>query len=1008
MVTWTGTGEFPIVIGFVDTSDCYLAAGLDPYAVGDPEVEVSCSRIAGPGEYWLFVSHQEYTGYPCGANNNYVAAVTCVTLDEGACCDPATQECNGPVDQPTCDAMYGGTGVWHPGITCDPNPCPPPAGPGDACDNPLYVNLPGDLPYTSANNYTCGRGDNYPSDDMCYYFGDGEDGVYELDVASAIDVDFTFDPKGTTWSYFEITNACPPNGTCLGYAGSSSGSVASLTYVHLDPGTYWIIVDTWPTPDCIPDFDLSITASPTANEGDNCTDPLDFTFGSADLPYTIADQYTCGRGNNYSNTCLGSYDGGEDIIMAITPTDDMNVDITLDPKGTTYTGLAIDAACPLDASTCLGKVTISGSDPGTIYNVSLTGGVTYYLMADTWPTPDCIPDFDVTFTAAAAGPENDNCADATPIGDVTDLAFTTVPATFDGPGGCQTAPNLWYCYTASCTGLATISLCGSSYDTKMAVYDGCSCTGAQLACNDDFCSVQSEVTIDVVAGQQYLIEVGGYSSNVGAGVLTTSCVVPVPPDNDYCEDAVVHTCPADINGDNSFATNENPTCFDDCGHAWEAFTIDEASDVTIDYCGTSPAFELVYISLYTDCPCTVAGDYILADDTDWDLCGDGNVTMHFYGLDAGTYYLPILSCYEGYESDYKEGPYHININCAEPSYCPGSGGCDEYVENVTFNDIDNTSGCDGYGDYTSIVTEVAPGATYGISMSIGNAYSSDAGAIWIDFDHSLSFDADEVVLTGSGGGPYSGTVTIPTDAAFGETRMRVRLVYNLDPTEYPCGTTSYGEVEDYTVNIVCTPSDLPVGMTPDPIYMYYAFAIDPFEVNVYVAPDNAGGPTADQIDVNTVTVNGLTPISCTLGGPVLNFSCGPTVTATFALPDFIASYGTPVGTFTKLCNVSGQLLDTSPFFYTGVFTLNGKDPADPSKWMVPAGEVVVRADCDRNGFVNISDATFLISFIFGGGPAPYPYGIADCDCSASVNISDAVYLIGYIFGSGAAPCSVPR
>jgi M6 family metalloprotease-like protein len=62
-------------------------------------------------------------------------------------------------------------------------------------------------------------------------------------------------------------------------------------------------------------------------------------------------------------------------------------------------------------------------------------------------------------------------------------------------------------------------------------------------------------------------------------------------------------------------------------------------------------------------------------------------------------------------------------------------------------------------------------------------------------------------------------------------------------------------------------------------------------------------------------------------------------------------------------------------------------------------------DADANGFVNISDAVYLINYIFGGGPAPNPEAAGDADCNGFVNISDAVYLINYIFGGGAAPCA---
>jgi hypothetical protein len=60
-------------------------------------------------------------------------------------------------------------------------------------------------------------------------------------------------------------------------------------------------------------------------------------------------------------------------------------------------------------------------------------------------------------------------------------------------------------------------------------------------------------------------------------------------------------------------------------------------------------------------------------------------------------------------------------------------------------------------------------------------------------------------------------------------------------------------------------------------------------------------------------------------------------------------------------------------------------------------------DADGNLAVNISDAIYLISYVFLSGPAPAPLAFGDVDCSGSVSISDAVYLISYIFGGGAPP-----
>lgn len=62
-------------------------------------------------------------------------------------------------------------------------------------------------------------------------------------------------------------------------------------------------------------------------------------------------------------------------------------------------------------------------------------------------------------------------------------------------------------------------------------------------------------------------------------------------------------------------------------------------------------------------------------------------------------------------------------------------------------------------------------------------------------------------------------------------------------------------------------------------------------------------------------------------------------------------------------------------------------------------------DADGSGAVNITDAVFVIQFIFAGGPSPDPLLSGDADCSDSVNITDVVYVIQYIFAGGPIPCA---
>jgi hypothetical protein len=94
----------------------------------------------------------------------------------------------------------------------------------------------------------------------------------------------------------------------------------------------------------------------------------------------------------------------------------------------------------------------------------------------------------------ATRPEHDNldqggddCASATaipftPYSDFgTTIGFADSYPECDGSG---TGPDVVYFYTPPQTADFHVSLCGSSYDTKIAVYAN-NCTGTPVACNDD-------------------------------------------------------------------------------------------------------------------------------------------------------------------------------------------------------------------------------------------------------------------------------------------------------------------------------------------------------------------------------------------------------------------------------------------------------------------------------------------------------------------------------------------
>ena len=134
-------------------------------------------------------------------------------------------------------------------------------------------------------------------------------------------------------------------------------------------------------------------------------------------------------------------------------------------------------------------------------------------------------------------PSNDECADAFVVFE-GDTEFSTVDAQTDGPdepveclfesGTTQVNNDIWFCFEASCRGTVVASLCGSSYDTKMAVYDGCDCPPAQaaIACSDDDCGAGTEdsrVEFSAVERENYLIRIGGFLGAKGEGILAIRC-----------------------------------------------------------------------------------------------------------------------------------------------------------------------------------------------------------------------------------------------------------------------------------------------------------------------------------------------------------------------------------------------------------------------------------------------------------------------------------------------------
>jgi hypothetical protein len=60
-------------------------------------------------------------------------------------------------------------------------------------------------------------------------------------------------------------------------------------------------------------------------------------------------------------------------------------------------------------------------------------------------------------------------------------------------------------------------------------------------------------------------------------------------------------------------------------------------------------------------------------------------------------------------------------------------------------------------------------------------------------------------------------------------------------------------------------------------------------------------------------------------------------------------------------------------------------------------------DADGDLSRDVSDAVYIVNYIFKGGPAPEPQCVGDTNGDGDISIGDAVYLISWIFKEGPPP-----
>ena len=240
-----------------------------------------------------------------------------------------------------------------------------------------------------------------------------------------------------------------------------------------------------------------------------------------------------------------------------------------------------------------------------------------------------------------AAPPNDTCAGAIPLVTGAAYAMSTTNATSAGDPSpsCQSSAGkgVWFYYTPLASGPVTISTCGSSFDTVLAVYTGACGSLTQVACDDDngpaSATVQASVTFPGTAGLTSYILAAGYASASGTLQILVALL------NNGCAGAIALApeVPVTLNTSTALSTNAPPPCRPNSGaDVWFTFTPAVNEPVLISTCGSS--YDTV-LQVYTGaCGALTPVAGACVDDNGPD-CSGVQASAVFNGLGGTTYYI---------------------------------------------------------------------------------------------------------------------------------------------------------------------------------------------------------------------------------------------------------------------------------------------------------------------------------------------------------------------------------
>ena len=569
--------------------------------------------------------------------------------------------------------------------------------PNDTCATPAVIAGIGSFPFDSTGACTSG----FTGAASGCPVGTTTSDVFFL-WTDAVGGDFEFEISGSdTLSDLTVYAGADCSATCIREFTSASVDSRVLVPGIVASGPYLVQVGSWLFNPGGYAGTLTIGPAPQPSN-DDCASPAvitgfgTFAFdstGCTDSGFFGGDAVTCGDTQN------GNAPGRDLFYLWTAPCDDTvtvhNCNDGFDSTINVHLGSDCSATCieGNDGATVNCSTTISSE-----VTWAVTGSSSYLIQIGNWSdtAPANFSSFEISSgTGSCPVPTNDDCSSPLVIAGTGTFAFNNNGSTDSGfqggdPVVCGDtemgdAPtsDLFFVWTAPCDAAVTVHNCGADFDSSINIHLGSDCSATCIDGNDGAtvqCSGvnESEVIWSATTGQDYLIQIGAWSS-VGPIYAIHSFEVQFTPAlaNDTC------ATPTPLTG---FGT----TLFDNTGGCTENFqgaaagcsTGTFAADVFFVWSNTvggdvrfdtSASSDLTDLAVYlgADCSATCIAEFTSGGTSSW---------IDVLGVQASTSYLIQVGAWDsagtGIAGQLDIGPVPgtpANDNCSNPTPISGIG-----------------------------------------------------------------------------------------------------------------------------------------------------------------------------------------------------------------------------------------------------------------------------------------------------------------------------------------------